>query len=51
VFVNTNNYFAHLLAQFDRGFAEAFIHEKFRDLYTVTATPEEALAFIEAAAG
>lgn len=48
VFVNTNGYFNHLLAQFDRGFREAFIHERFRDLYTVVATPDEALEFIEA---
>ncbi len=48
VFVNTNDYFAGLLRQFDRGFAEAFIHERFRDLYTVVATPQGALDFIEA---
>jgi len=47
VFVNTNDYFAGLLRQFDRGFAEAFIHERFRDLYTVTTTPREALDRIE----
>ena len=49
VFVNTNHYFDGLLQQFERGFTEAFIHERFRELYTVTATPSEALAFIEAA--
>jgi cytokinin riboside 5'-monophosphate phosphoribohydrolase len=49
VFVNTNDYFAGLLSQIERGFAEAFIHERFRDLYTVVATPWEALAIIEAA--
>src|SRR5215813_13226480 len=47
VFVNTNDYFAGLLQQFARGFAEAFIHERFRNLYTVVATPEEALAVVE----
>jgi uncharacterized protein (TIGR00730 family) len=47
VFVNTNGYFDHLLAQFERGFQEAFIHERFRNLYTVVATPDEALEFIE----
>jgi hypothetical protein len=36
-----------LLAQFERGFQEAFIHERFRNLYTVVATPDEALEFIE----
>lgn len=49
VFVNTNDYFAGLLRQFDRGFAEAFIHERFRDLYAVAATPREALEIIETA--
>ncbi|MBI3303202.1 MAG: TIGR00730 family Rossman fold protein [Deltaproteobacteria bacterium] len=50
VFINTNGYFDHLLRQFDRGFAEAFIHERFRDRYTVVTTPPEALDFIGAAA-
>ncbi len=50
VFVNTNGYFDHLLAQFERGFAEAFIHERFRDLYTVAANPAGALEFIETTA-
>jgi uncharacterized protein (TIGR00730 family) len=49
VFVNTNDYFAGLLRQFERGFAEAFIHERFRDLYTVVGTPQQALDCIEAA--
>jgi uncharacterized protein (TIGR00730 family) len=48
VFVNTNDYFAGLLQQFERGFAEAFIHERFRNLYTVVATPQGALDGIEA---
>ncbi|MEW6299201.1 MAG: TIGR00730 family Rossman fold protein [Thermodesulfobacteriota bacterium] len=51
VLINTNDYFAGLLLQFERGFAEAFIHERFRDLYTVVADPHEALAYVEAAAG
>jgi cytokinin riboside 5'-monophosphate phosphoribohydrolase len=51
IFVNTNTYFEHLLRQFERGFAEAFIHEKFRDLYTVVGTPQEALDVIEASFG
>lgn len=48
VFVNTNGYFDHLLRQFERGFAEAFIHQRFRTLYTVVATPQEALDVIVA---
>lgn len=47
VFVNTEGYFDGLLQQFARGFAEAFIHERFRDLYVVVATPAEALAAVE----
>lgn len=49
VFINTDHYFAGLLQQFERGFLEAFIHERSRDLYTVVATPSEALACIETA--
>jgi uncharacterized protein (TIGR00730 family) len=49
IFVNTAQYFAGLLQQFERGFAEAFIHERFRELYTVVKTPLEALEVIEAA--
>jgi uncharacterized protein (TIGR00730 family) len=48
ILVNTAGYFNHLLAQFERGFTEAFIHERFRDLYMVVANPAEALAAIEA---
>ncbi len=51
VFVNTNAYFKHLLRQFEQAFAEAFIHEHFRNLYHVVDTPQEALDFIEACFG
>ena len=47
VFINTQGYFEGILRQFDRGFAEAFIHEQFRDLYTVVDTPQGALDAIE----
>lgn len=49
VFVNTNGYFDPLLQQFDRAFAEGFIYEQHRTLYTVAATASEALDIIEAA--
>ena len=49
VFVNINGYFDGLLQQFERGFDEALIHEKFRDLYTAVTTPQDALDFIERA--
>ncbi len=48
VFININNYFAGLLHQFERGFAEAFIHERFRELYSVVEAPQKALDLIEA---
>ncbi len=47
VLVNTNGYFDGLLQQFERGFAEALINEKFRHLYTAVSTPQQALAHIE----
>lgn len=49
VFVNTNQFFAPLIEQFERAFTEAFIHERFRDLYSVVDTPQAALELVEAA--
>lgn len=48
VFLNTNQFFAPLIEQFERAFTEAFIHERFRDLYSVTDTPQAALELLEA---
>jgi cytokinin riboside 5'-monophosphate phosphoribohydrolase len=48
VFINTNGYFDSLLRQLERGFDEAFIPERCRGLYLVTATPGEALDVIAA---
>ena len=47
VFVNTKQFFTPLLAFFDRAFEEAFIHERFRDVYAVADTPQAALDLIE----
>ena len=47
VFVNTNQFFTPLLAFFERAFEEAFIHERFREVYTVVDTPQAALDLIE----
>ena len=47
VLVNTNGYFDGLLQQFERGFAEALINQKFRGLYTAVSTPQQALTYIE----
>ena len=47
--MNTNGFFSPLLRLFDRAFEEAFIHERFRDVYQVTDTPQAALELIETA--
>ncbi len=44
--VNTDNYFAGLLQQFDRLFADRFAHPDYAALYTVVETPAAALAAI-----
>ena len=49
IFVNTNGFFSPLLRLFDRAFEEAFIHERFRDVYRVADTPPAALDLIETA--
>jgi uncharacterized protein (TIGR00730 family) len=49
VFVNTNQFFTPLLSFFDRAFDEAFIHERFREVYSVVDTPQAALDLIETA--
>jgi len=51
VFINTGNFFNHLLAHLDKCFAEKFMQEKHRKLYTVVQAPAEALAYIEKAIG
>lgn len=48
VFVNTNHFFTPLLAFFERAFEQAFIHERFREVYAVVDTPQAALDLIEA---
>jgi hypothetical protein len=44
VFINTNNFFSHLLAHFEKCFEEKFMSEKYRKLYTVANTPREGIA-------
>ena len=48
VLLNTNSYYAPLLAQFDAGVDQHFIRPQFRDLFYVAATPTEALDYIAA---
>ncbi len=51
VVLNTNNYYAPLLAQFDTGVAEHFIRPQFRDLFHVADTPRAAMDYITASLG
>ena len=44
--LNTNDYYAPLLAQFDAAVEGQFIRPQFRDLAYVAATPAEALEYI-----
>lgn len=47
VILNTNDYYAPLLAQFDAGIDGQFIRPQFRDLAHVATAPEEALDYID----
>jgi hypothetical protein len=46
VILNTNDYYAPLLAQFDAAIEGQFIRPQFRDLVYVATTPEDALDYI-----
>ncbi len=46
VFVNTNNFFEHLLKQFEHSYNEQFAKPIYRDLYYVAKTPEQAMEYI-----
>lgn len=47
VFIDTNGYFTHLIAQFEKSYIEHFAKETYKKLYAVVGTPLEALAYIE----
>jgi len=47
VFVNTNNYFDHLLRQFELAYDEQFAKPIYRKLYYVAKTPEQAMNYIK----
>ena len=47
VFVNTNNYFDHLLRQFGLSYEEQFAKPIYRKLYYVAKTPEQAMNYIK----
>ena len=46
VIVNTNNYFDALLAMFDNMIEQDFMHKRYRNMWRVVNTPEEAIAEI-----
>ena len=46
VILNTNNYFGALLVMFDNMIEQNFMHERYRDMWIVVDTPEEAIAEI-----
>jgi uncharacterized protein (TIGR00730 family) len=48
IIVNLSGYFTPLLEQFERIFAQQFTAQRFRDLYTVVSTIEEAFSALEA---
>lgn len=48
VLLNTNNYYAPLLAQFETGVAQGFIRPQLLGLFHVATTPERALEYIDA---
>jgi uncharacterized protein (TIGR00730 family) len=47
VFINTNNFFEHLIKQFEVSFKEMFAKDLYRDLYFVANNSEEAFNYLE----
>lgn len=46
VILNTNNYYDALLSMFDNMIEQNFMHKRYRDMWKVVNTPEEAIAEI-----
>jgi uncharacterized protein (TIGR00730 family) len=46
VFLNINNFFNDLFAQFEKSFSENFAKENYRKLYHIANCPEEAMKYI-----
>lgn len=44
IILNTNNYYSALLEMFDNMIEQNFMHNRYRDLWVVVNTPEEAIA-------
>lgn len=43
IILNTNNYYSSLLEMFDNMIEQSFMHERYRDMWQVVDTPEEAI--------
>ncbi len=43
IILNTNNYYSSLLKMFDNMIEQNFMHERYRDMWRVVNTPEEAI--------
>ena len=43
IILNTNNYYSALLEMFDNMIEQNFMHERYREMWRVVATPEEAI--------
>ena len=43
IILNTNNYYSALLEMFDNMIEQKFMHERYREMWRVVATPEEAI--------
>jgi uncharacterized protein (TIGR00730 family) len=46
VFINTNNFYDHLIQQFEKSYTEMFAKTNYRKIYTIANTPEEAMDYI-----
>jgi hypothetical protein len=47
VFINTNNFYGHLIQQFEKSYTELFAKEHYRQIYTIVNSPEEAIDYID----
>jgi uncharacterized protein (TIGR00730 family) len=47
VFINTNNFFEHLIKQFEVSYKEMFAKDLYRDLYFVAQNSEEAMDYLK----
>ncbi len=48
VFLNTENYYGHLFEMFEHIYAENFAKPEYRQLYHISETPDDAMAYLAA---